>query len=309
LPFLTAFSRDLNAPSYEPNSARPKLPASPDPELMNPALLTKRFAVDFTTNRPGETTNTFKSGTPVMPRRFPLNKLSLFEQANQDTNAINYYFGLTKIDSQTWSYNTTSNKTIATLSEVAALKREPNFFEVLQAGILTGSLGKNGTDTYTFESLKDADPTLQIIQIGANIIDQWDANDVPTCIRYPKTAVDYWSLYGIENLPYINQIGLVGWRPTDDRDLFQVWAVFDVWNPHQNAKTLPNGVDGFRIVPTAGAGRINIYYYTSANSTAAVALRGAQAAGGTSYTDYQTTTNNLVAINSGRVFSFSETLD
>jgi hypothetical protein len=174
---------------------------------------------------------------------------------------------------------------------------------------LTGSIGKNGTDTYTTESLRDADPTLQIIQIGANIIDQWDANDVPTSIQYPKTAVDNWSLYGIENLPYINQIGLVGWRPTDDRDLFQVWALFDVWNPHQNAKTLPNGVDGFRIVPTAGAGRVNLYYYTTANSTAAVTLRGSQSAGGTSYTDYQTTTNNLVAINSGRVFSFSETQD
>jgi len=310
LPFLTAFSRDLNAPSYEPNSSRSKLPATPIADVMNPALLTNRFTTNATLSRPDSGSISVNSGTPVMVRRFPLSKLNLFAQTNPDPSAMSYYFGLTNIDPQTWKYTATnSSKGICTLSEVAALKRDPNFFEVLQAGILTGSLGKNGTDTYSSESLRDADPTLQIIQIGANIIDQWDANDVPTCIQYPKTAVDYWSLYGIENLPYISQIGLVGWRPTDDRELFQVWAVFDVWNPHQNAKTLPNGVDGFRIVPTAGAGRINIYYYTSANSTAAVALRGAQAAGGTSYTDYQTTTNNLVAINSGRVFSFSETQD
>jgi Tfp pilus assembly protein PilX len=310
LPFLTTFSRDLNAPSYEPNSARPKLPLTPSADVMNPATLTNRFTTNATLSRPDSGSISVNSGTPVMVRRFPLSKLNLFAQTNPDPTAMSYYFGLTNVDPQTWKYTATNaSKGICTLSEVAALKREPNFFEVLQAGILTGSIGKNGTDTYTTESLRDADPTLQIIQIGANIIDQWDANDVPTSIQYPKTAVDNWSLYGIENLPYINQIGLVGWRPTDDRDLFQVWALFDVWNPHQNAKTLPNGVDGFRIVPTAGAGRVNLYYYTTANSTAAVTLRGSQSAGGTSYTDYQTTTNNLVAINSGRVFSFSETQD
>ena len=310
LPFLTTFSRDLNAPSYEPNSSRSKLPLTPSADVMNPAILTNRFTTNATLSRPDSGSISVNSGTPVMVRRFPLSKLNLFAQTNPDPSTMNYYFGLTNIDSQTWRYKATNfSGGICTLSEVAALKREPNFFEVLQAGILTGSLGKNGTDTYAFDYLRDADPTLQIIQIGANIIDQWDSDDVPTGIQYPKTAVDYWSLYGIENLPYINQIGLVGWRPTDDRDLFQVWAVFDVWNPHQNARTLPNGVDGFRIVPTAGAGRINLYYYTTANSTASATLRNTQALGGTSYMDYQTSTNNLVAINSGRVFSFSSTQD
>jgi Tfp pilus assembly protein PilX len=299
LPFLTTFSRDLNAPSYEPNSARSKLPATPSADVMNPAILTARFTTNVTLSRPDTGSITVNSGTPVMVRRFPLSKLNIFAQTNPDPTAMSYYFGLTNVDPQTWKYSATnSSKGIYTLSEVAALKREPNFFEVLQAGILTGSIGKNGTDTYTTESLKDSDPTLQIIQIGANIIDQWDANDVPTGIQYPKTAVDNWSLYGIENLPYINQIGLVGWRPTDDRDLFQVWALFDVWNPHQNAKTLPNGVDGFRIVPTAGAGRNSLKYYTSVNYTSTP-----------EYQDYQTSTNNLVAINSGRVFSFSSTQD
>ena len=307
LPFLTTFSRDLNAPSYEPNSARSKLPASPDPVLMNPAILTARFTTNVTLSRPDTGSITVNSGTPVMVRRFPLSKLNLFAQTNPDASTMSSYFGLAKIDPQTWKYTATTKSPgeICTLSEVAALNREPNFFEVLQAGILTGSLGKNGTDTYTFESIKDGSRTLQIIQIGANIIDQWDSDDIPTCIQF-----DDWSLYGIENLPYINQIGLVGWRPTDDRDLFQVWALFDVWNPHQNAKTLPNGVDGFRIVPTAGAGRINLFYYTTANSSASSTLRNSsQAAGGTSYFDYQTSTNNLVAINSGRVLSFSSTQD
>ena len=136
LPFLTTFSRDLNAPSYEPNSARP------NPVLMNPALLTVRFAADTTLHRP-EGNCTVKSGTPVMPRRFPLSKLSLLEQANPDPVAMSYYFGLTRVDAQTWRYNAaTPDGWIATLNEVAALRREPNFFEVLQAVIYAGSLGK-----------------------------------------------------------------------------------------------------------------------------------------------------------------------
>ena len=314
LPFLTTFSRDLNAPSYEPNSSRSKKPATPSADVMNPAILTNRFATNVMLSRPDSGSITVNSGTPVMVRRFPLSKLNLFAQANPDPSTMNYYFGLTNIDSQTWRYTATnSSKGIYTLSEVAALKREPNFFEVLQAGILTGSLGKNGTDTYAFDSLRDADPTLQVIQIGVNIIDQWDSDDVPTGIQYPKTAVDDWSLYGIENLPYINQIGLVGWRPTDDRDLFQVWAVFDVWNPHQNARTLPNGVDGFRIVPTGGAGRINLSYYTTVNTTVTGNLTKNGASdtplGGTAYSYSQNSTDNLVAINAGRVFSFSSTQD
>ena len=265
LPFLTTFSRDLNAPSYEPNSARPMLPASPDPNLMNPGLLTNRFAAVTTLNRP-EGAITVRSGTPVMPRRFPLNKLSLFEQASPDPAAMSYYFGLTKVDSQTWSYSAaTPNKTIATLSEVAALGREPNFFEVLQAVITTGSLGQNnGIDTYSSALQQDLSPTLQVMQIGVNIIDQWDADNIPTCVQFTGRTlvtpfVKTYSLYGIENLPYINQVALVAFRPTFDRSLFQVWALFDVWNPHQNA-AIPTDIEQFRVNPTSGTARIILTY-------------------------------------------------
>jgi len=312
LPFLTTFSRDLNAPSYEPNSSRSKTPASPDPLLMNPALLTVRFAADTTLKRP-EGNITVTSGTPVMPRRFPLSKLSLFEQSSPDAAAMSYYFGLTKVDAQTWRYTaTTSDGRIAKLSEVAALGREPNFFEILQAVIYTGSLGKSGSaNTYTSEQARDSLQNLQIMQIGANIIDQWDANDFPTGLQFPSgIAGAYLSVYGVENLPYINQIALVGWRPPDGRDLFQVWAVFDVWNPHQNAKTPPSGIDGFRIVPTGGAGRIILNYAPPVTISQYATLTGQTAAnGGTSFTEYQTSANNIVALNSGRTFSFDALKD
>jgi len=313
LPFLTTFSRDLNAPSYEPNSARSKLPATPVADDMNPALLTARFASDNTLNRPGANPVTVKAGTPVMPRRFPLSKLSLFEQADPDPAAMSYYFGLTKVDSQTWRYTaTTSDGRIARLSEIAALGREPNFFEILQAVIYTGSLGKSGDDTYTSEKARDSLQNLHALQIGANIIDQSDANDIPQRLQFPSGIPgDYLSVFGVENLPYISQIALVGWRPTDDRALFQVWALFDVWNPHQNAKTPPVGIDGFRIVPTGGTGRINLYYfYFMTGNTITSTLRDKiPSQGGTLFTQTQNSANNIAVLNSDRNFSFSALQD
>jgi hypothetical protein len=268
LPFLTTFSRDLNAPSYEPNSSRSKLPDTNSADVMNPAILTARFTTNAILSRPDSGSISVNSGTPVMVRRFPLSKLNLFAQANPDPSAMSYYFGLTKIDAQTWKYTATnSSKRICTLSEVAALKREPNFFEVLQAVINTGSLGQNnGIDTYSSALQQDRSPTLQVMQIGVNIIDQWDADNIPTCVEFTgKVAVtpfeQTFSLFGIENLPYISQVALAGFRPTFDRSLFQVWALFDVWNPHQNA-AIPTDIDEFRVQPTQGRARIKLSYYS-----------------------------------------------
>jgi len=283
LPYLTTFSRDIDAPSYQPNPSREtSVPATPVATEMNPALLAIRFSSDTTLARP-EGDVPVKAGTPVMPRRFPLSKLSLLEEANPDPAAMLYYFGLTKftlgmepntlnpyVEDPTWRYTATVPNVapdppgghIAKLSEVAALGREPNFFEILQAVIYTGSLGKIAPDTWTFEEDEDKLQNLQVMQIGANIIDQADAKDRPTTIEYPTGNFDeFFTVYGIENLPYISQIGVVGWRPTDNRDLFQAWAVFDVWNPHQNAATPPVGVDGFRILPISGRGDVRLSYY------------------------------------------------
>ena len=315
LPFLTTFSRDLNAPSYEPNSARPMLPASPDPNAMNPGLLTNRFAAVTTLNRP-EGAITVRSGTPVMPRRFPLSKLSLFEQASPDPVAMSYYFGLTKVDSQTWRYTaTTSDGRIARLSEVAALGREPNFFEILQAVIITGSLGKSGDDTYTYDKTRDSLRNLQVIQIGANIIDQWDANDFPTCIQFPSGLLgQYLSSYGVENLPYISQIGVAGWHPSDKKEMFQAWAIFDVWNPHQIATNTPNNIENFRIKPVSGQGYVAIYYSLSdsACSTPNAVFTKKRPNNPLKLDDYggtlyQETQADIGALNAGREFIFPAT--
>lgn len=270
LPYLTTFSRDLNAPTFRPDPLRSKVPASPNADAMNPPILAARFLSDTTLSRGGENPVTVPAGTPVMPRKFPLPKIDLLAEATPDPAMLSYYFGLKKRADGVFEYTAASaDKRILKLSEVAALGREPNFFEVLQATILTGSLGKFGENTYGYEAtMPDGSPgpdqlqNLQILRIGANIIDQWDANNIPTRLEYPLSAgSDNLRIFGIENLPYISQVSVAAYRPPSSPDTFQVWAVFDVWNPHQNSGTPPADIQEFRIVPVSGSGTVDLYYY------------------------------------------------
>ena len=277
LPYLTTFSRELTAPAFRPDPLRSKLPTSPNADAMNPAILSVRFTSNTTLSRGGENPVTVLAGTPVMPRKFPLPKIDLLAEANPNPAMLSYYFGLIKRADGVFEYTAASaDKRILKLSEVAKLGREPNFFEVLQATILTGSLGKFGEDTYGYEAtMPDGSPgpdklqNLQILRIGANIIDQWDANNIPTRLEYPVgSGSDNLRIFGIENLPYISQVSVAAYRPSTAPNTFQVWAVFDVWNPHQNSGTPPADIQEFRIVPVAGSGKVDLYYIAS--STASV---------------------------------------
>ena len=261
LPFLTTFSREVNAPGYAPPSTRPKLPASPDPDELNPALTAVRFASETVLTRGLDPDVTVPAGTPVMARRFPLPKLDLLAEAAPDADTLRYYFGLQRTGTNTYEYTATSvDGRIKRLAEVAAEGREPNLFEVLQAVIQTGSLGRNAGNSLTLDDPRDSLRNLQVLQIGANLIDQWDADDLPTTVRFPSGVPgEFLDSHGVENLPYLNNMALIGHRPAFDRDLFQIWAVFDVWNPHQNATTPPAGLE-FRIQPRSGRCRATLLY-------------------------------------------------
>ncbi|MEJ0001547.1 MAG: hypothetical protein WDO13_21890 [Verrucomicrobiota bacterium] len=108
-------------------------------------------------------------GEPLVKYRFPLDKLALLEKLKDsgasltadDITNIQKYFGLDLATDANgpsfrhWTYPTTnptyvhgvlSGATgIMTLDDVAQENREPDFFELLQAGILAGSLGVPGT--------------------------------------------------------------------------------------------------------------------------------------------------------------------
>jgi hypothetical protein len=137
----------------------------------------------------------------------------------------------------------TTGAAINTLSAVAGLStpREPDFFELLKAGIVAGSKGRNATlqaggkdingstialgSPDDYQNKIDSSLDFQIIQIGANIIAQSRLDGYAPQILYndgttppsnsTNTTVPTREFSGVENLPYIYSIhqGVVQGRP------------------------------------------------------------------------------------------------
>lgn len=182
---------------------------------------------------------------------------------------------------------------IGRLQQVAADGREPDFFELLKAGILVGSLGKAAMkqhvgmegwahDPATVSQLRDKDPSNQVLEIGANIIDQFDADSFPTIIKIGGTTlsaagvalfVPTSTARGIENLPYLyrlhwraveNAVSPASPKVTSIREITSSIANFvgdgfypgttsliafpELWNPHAPPVRLGSGSMRLRVV-------------------------------------------------------------
>ncbi len=254
LPYLTQFSRALNTPSWTPElnasqmtnyvaplvrSARNYRDVADSSNSVTRNIPNVRVTLPFT-RRDGTKANV---GDPLIKQRFPLSKLALVRPYPDSVTATEVlkYFGLTwNSAGRGWEYR---GLTINTLAQVAAAGREPDFFELLKAGLLDGSLGKaTANDTNVRNLAVDRNADLQILGVGANLIDQADADDIPTTIlRDLATEI----VLGIENHPYIHIMSQTHFRRRD-RDYFplnvgnpQPWVAgyqqMQVWNPHLNA--------------------------------------------------------------------------
>ncbi|MEJ0001548.1 MAG: hypothetical protein WDO13_21895 [Verrucomicrobiota bacterium] len=104
--------------------------------------------------------------------------------------------------------------------------------------------------------------TLQILRIGANIIDQWDADSFPTTITYsPPGGTGAFNVEGIEDLPYPFAAYLNVYAPNTDITgpssiptgvpPFNFYLYFGLWNPHQppSSVTTSNYPAAFRFFP------------------------------------------------------------
>jgi hypothetical protein len=181
-------------------------------------------------------------GEPLVKTPFPLSKIEAFRTNN--TVEIEKYFGLVQgSNSASWVYTAYKNDKIRTLEEVADEDREPNFFEILKAGLLSGSLANaNSANGFFIDIQRDGNEAYQILRIGACIIDQWDRDDDPTIIEYgvvdPLTGVRSEDVAGIENLPYFHFLTESRFRRRDappPNDSFACTYInFQLWNPHRN---------------------------------------------------------------------------
>lgn len=181
--------------------------------------------------------------------------------SSQINLAIKAAFGLTWNSSKNrWEYSHGDANGILTLDQACnQQKREPDFFEMLKAGILHGSLGNHpgagGAGPYEVltgpvgiyfqagEHPERADA--QILQIGANIIDQADRDNYPTAIYQesnsfkdsPYGAKELFSTYfGQENLPMLQRVVQVAHKVDGDESAAgpeDVWMQPEIWNPHE----------------------------------------------------------------------------
>ena len=274
LQYMGTFSRDLNQPSFDPTD-RPAVtagrwgntgnteggnnyygkdhPSNNATNPVNPVFLKVRVSGTFTRMNGSQA----QVGEPLVKTRFPLDRLNLITRTATATTSsdIYKYFGLTRASvSDPWIYdhpevtsypstgypNTSDDaghRFILNLDDVAAQNREPDFFELLKAAIMAGSLGKGSgwpnTTGYSAvlngQQVKDTRLDYQIIQIGANIIDQWDTDDFPTQISF-----DGESFAGIENLPYLltAHAFILQTGSSTGNCLF----IPTVWNPHDPAQ-------------------------------------------------------------------------
>ena len=264
--FLTHFSRSVDAPSWTPiNPSGTSInyeTAADTAAAFNRNLPNVRWptAANIVHYRDDgsiepysatETTHSYKAqpGDPLIQRRFSLAKLAWITHAGPKAGisdaAIQACFGLLWSNTdKTWKYigdSATVQSSIKTLDQVAAANREPNLFELLQAGVLNGSLGKssgasNNGSTLGAISGADGNKCYQIIQIGANLIDQADSDSYPTTIIFNDIP-----FYGIEDLPYFNKILFKNYAATKTGNHYNppyhVYLLYELWNPHQAAST------------------------------------------------------------------------
>ena len=269
LQYLTHWSRDVDLPTHEPVSGRPRV-------LNNLAAGgNDAFGLDDAMN-PSLITATKTGGAPAITKRFPLSRLSMVSTpvppANPSANAsdILKYFGLIwDSTNNRWRYDHGDESDILPMSDIPA-NRDPDFVELLKAAITAGSLGKQFGIPYpsAYSSLGfpaqkggiDGSVNYQLIQIAANIIDQYDADGYPTRILF-----DGREFYGVEDLPRLHvaldrsfRVGnteMTNFQTPNGLDIFiQAWMVqLQLWNPHNSLSnnTTSSKPQNFRIIASS----------------------------------------------------------
>lgn len=267
LQYLSTFSRETNSPSFSPST----------PTATNPNFMSIRVPSNPSWTRFDGTLAV--EGEPLVKTRFPLSRLAWItykgpsatlattDPVYQDlvnagvstttisagtANNIKRCFGLAfgGNPGDAWTYtnplSSTPAGTIMTLAQVAALnQREPDFFELLQAGILNGSLGQSAGGGVTgqnnssdgsglvFPDIHMSSTIQHLLTIGACIIDQASPESVPTRIQFTGTN-GAWTAYGVKNLPYITQMYPIAGTSPNDASKWATYLLFQLWNPHQN---------------------------------------------------------------------------
>src|SRR5262249_36514513 len=135
---------------------------------------------------------------------------SAFLQQGTAAN-IQKYFGLIwDGTNERWNYVGQGGSLLSSINTLGSLTgtREPDFFELLQAGIVNNSLGD--TPSYSdpaLPSVHEASKLLHILTIGANLIAQSRADSYPVRIACNVGGATMEAV-GMPRLPCLSSLGV-----------------------------------------------------------------------------------------------------
>jgi hypothetical protein len=271
---VAPFGTGNDAYGYDRASTTTNSPTDINPPLLAVRVGTSFTRADGTTAQIGEPL--LKERFPLSRLKLLTSSAYNFStppSSGADNDPIYKYFGLYRGSAGVaWKYNHDPAITaggIDRLSAVAALSgsvgtlsepREPDFFELLKAAIDVGSLGKgacynaaasasnNPKDLWTtggtqgnLQQAHDNLTALQILQIGANIIDQSKSDNFPTRIQFTgDTSNPVNEVRGAEDLPYLYRMrnwlsGYVNSSSNSTNIAFFVQP--ELWNPNSIQST------------------------------------------------------------------------
>src|SRR6266496_310182 len=185
--------------------------------------------------------------------RFGVTSTFLKDSVKGGTDAnILKYFGLAwDTTNQRWNYvghngSATPIDSIATfgVGGTQAATREPDFFELLQAGILSGSVGDSSASYAELPITQQQSSMLHVLTIGANLIAQSRVDSYPVRIACTVGGT-VMEAVGASRLPYINSLAAcpVGVTPATSGGMN--WLIVpNLWDPFRDTWDLTEANTG-----------------------------------------------------------------
>jgi hypothetical protein len=165
--------------------------------------------------------------------------------SNANNSNIYKYFGLVwDITNQRWNYighpaNPTAFSPLATsiatfgVGGTQPATREPDFFELLQAGILSGSIADAVASYPELPTGHQQSPMLHILTIGANLIAQSRVDSYPVRIACSVGGTTMEAV-GAARLPYINSLAACPVGVTANSGGMNWLLVPNLWDPFRD---------------------------------------------------------------------------
>lgn len=161
---------------------------------------------------------------------------SAFLQQGTAANVLKYFGLVWDATNERWNYTGPSGGSlaisIATLNSLTGT-REPDFFELLQAGIRNDSLGDSFSSDPALPSVHQASKMLHILTIGANLIAQSRADSYPVRIACNVGGTTMEAV-GIPRLPFLSSLAACPVGVTDNSGGVNWLLIPNLWDPFRD---------------------------------------------------------------------------